>query len=163
LNVRTYVVRDGKPGVWFFSLDAGNPLAVAIARAWFHLPYFRARMLREPNNSGIRYRSQRTQRAAPPALLHCSYRPTGNALNHQVGSLEYFLTERYCLYAADNAGRLFRGEIHHPPWSLQPAESEIAANTVAEAAGVRLPLCQPLLHFSKRQDMVAWSPQLVTS
>src|SRR3977135_4252914 len=45
LNVRTYVTYGGKPGVWFFSLDAGNSLAVSIARAWFHLPYFLARML----------------------------------------------------------------------------------------------------------------------
>jgi uncharacterized protein YqjF (DUF2071 family) len=70
--------------------------------------------------------------------------------------LEEFLTERYCLYADDSSGRLHRLEIHHPPWPLQPAEAVMTRNTMSEAAGISLPAGTPLLHFSKRQDMVAW-------
>jgi len=77
LNVRTYVVADKKPGVWFFSLDAQNPVAVAAARAWFHLPYFRARMCCEDREGWIHYASDRTHRGANPAVLHTKYRPTG--------------------------------------------------------------------------------------
>jgi uncharacterized protein YqjF (DUF2071 family) len=161
LNVRTYVVRDGKPGVWFFSLDAGNPIAVAIARAWFHLPYFRARMRCEPESAFIEYQSQRTHSPAPPAALRCRYRGTGDVFRAQPGTLEHFLTERYCLYASVSEGKMIRGEIHHPPWLLQQAEAEISENTMTQAAGLDWPAAKPLLYFAKRQDMLAWPPQLL--
>jgi len=160
LNVRTYVVRDGKPGVWFFSLDAANPIAVAVARGWFHLPYFRARMQCQVQNSGIEYQSDRTHSAAPPAALRCRYRGTGETFHPQPGTLEHFLTERYCLYAATAQGNLIRSEIHHPPWLLQRAEAEFVDNTMPQAAGLDSPAGKPLLHFAKRQDMVAWSPRM---
>ncbi len=158
LNVRTYVVLGDKPGVWFFSLDAGNPLAVWIARAWFHLPYFRARMSLDEHKGWIDYRSERTHRGAAPAHLRARYRPRGEVFSPQRGTLEHWLTERYCLYAA-GAGSLFRGEIHHPPWRLQAAEAQIECNTVAAAQGVALPESAPLLHFARRQDVLIWPPQ----
>src|SRR5271168_3900251 len=98
LNVRTYVVADRKPGVWFFSLDAQNPAAVAIARAWFHLPYFRARMQCAARDGSIHYSSERTHHGASPAALRVNYRPAGEIFEAKPGSLEHFLTERYCLY-----------------------------------------------------------------
>jgi uncharacterized protein len=158
LNVRTYVTMDGKPGVWFFSLDAGNPLAVSIARAWFHLPYFRARMSCEERNGWIHYRSERTYRGAPSGLLEGRYRPTGEVFFAEPGTLEHFLTERYCLYTAGGMGRIIRGEIHHPPWQLQLAEASFTRNTMAEASGFALPTQVPLLHFAKRQNVVVWRP-----
>jgi uncharacterized protein len=159
LNVRTYVLYGGKPGVWFFSLDAANPLAVSIARAWFHLPYFRARMKCEERGGSIAYKSQRMHAGAPAAALQCRYRAVGPPFSSQPGSLEHFLTERYCLYAVDGSGRLIRGEIHHPPWPLQRAEAEFERNTMAEPLAVPLGN-QPFLHFAKRQDVVVWQPQL---
>jgi uncharacterized protein YqjF (DUF2071 family) len=74
------------------------------------------------------------------------------------GSLEYFLTERYCLYNVDDRFRAYRLEIHHPPWKIHRAEASIEINTMTAPAGIRLPDMAPLLHFSKRQDMVAWAP-----
>ncbi len=159
LNVRTYVVADGKPGVWFFSLDAGNYLAVTIARAWFHLPYFRARMSCEERDGWIHYKSTRTHGGGPDAVLEGRYRAIGEAFESKLGSLEHFLTERYCLYACDSKGRILRGEIHHPPWRLQMAEAEFTRNTMSEAAGVSLPVEMPLLHFAGRQDVVVWVPR----
>src|SRR5690349_19399690 len=159
LNVRTYVVAEGKPGVWFFSLDARNPVAVAIARSWFHLPYFRARMSCEVKDGWVEYRRERTHRGAAPGLLKGRYRAAGAAFQAQHGSLEHFLTERYCLYAADGSGRILRGEIHHGSWPLQGAEAELSINTMAEAAGLQLPAQQPVLHFSKDQHVVVWQPQ----
>lgn len=163
LNVRTYVTHGGKPGVWFFSLDAANPIAVAVARAWFSLPYFRARMSCDRRENLIRYRSTRTHRGASSADLQCSYRPAGSSFEPQPGTLEHFLTERYCLYAADPRGQLFRGEIHHPPWSLQLAEAEFTSNSMTLAAGLTLPPAQPLLHFAKFQQVVVWSPERLTA
>jgi uncharacterized protein YqjF (DUF2071 family) len=159
LNVRTYVTCGGKPGVWFFSLDAANSLAVAIARSWFHLPYFRARMNCTEREGWIHYRSQRTHRRASAGILVGQYRPNGNIFSSQRGRLEHFLTERYCLYTTGRRGQLIRGEIHHSPWPLQVAEADFSRNTMAEAAGVALPNVEPLLHFAKRQDVVVWQPE----
>jgi uncharacterized protein YqjF (DUF2071 family) len=157
LNVRTYVTAQDKPGVWFFSLDAASALAVAAARISFHLPYFRARMLCRETGGWIQYESRRTHRGAPSAVLDARYRPTSERCKAPRGTLEHFLTERYCLYSAAS-GRIYRGEIHHPPWQLQAAEALFMRNSLAEAAGLTLPGEPPLLHFSGRQDMVAWAP-----
>jgi uncharacterized protein len=158
LNVRTYVVAGAKPGVWFFSLDAGNPLAVAIARTWFHLPYFRARMKCAEREGYLHYLSGRTHRGTPSAVLEGFYRPTGDVFESRPGTLEYFLTERYCLYAADSRGTLYRGEIHHRKWPLQLAQAQFSRNTMAEATGIPLPPQKPLLHFSKRLEVAVWPP-----
>jgi uncharacterized protein YqjF (DUF2071 family) len=161
LNVRTYVLRDQRPGVWFFSLDAANFAAVEIARTWFHLPYFRARMSLRHRGDCVEYASERTHRRAASAELNCRYRPIQAEATAAPGTLEYFLTERYCLYASDARGRLYRSEIHHQPWALQIAEAQFARNSMALAAGIELPAVPPLLHFSRRQDVVVWPPKRV--
>jgi len=162
LNVRTYVTIRGKPGVWFFSLDAGNPLAVAIARAWFHLPYFRARMFCAENDGWIHYRSERTHRGSTAGALQSQYRPIGEVFSARPGTLEHFLTERYCLYTTDALGQLIRGEIHHPPWTLQLAEASFTPNTIAQASGFTLPqFPSPLLHFARRQEVLVWRPRRI--
>jgi uncharacterized protein YqjF (DUF2071 family) len=156
LNVRTYVQVNGKPGIYFFSLDAGNPLAVGAARTMFHLPYFSASMKVVEQDGAVIYESRRTGSESSAAELKVSYRPTGSVFQALPGTLEHFLTERYCLFTTDNAGHLHTVDIHHPPWPLQAAEATFDVNTMAEAAGLRLPSVSPLLHFAKRQDMVAW-------
>lgn len=157
LNVRTYVRAGDRAGVYFFSLDASNPVAVGVARTLVHLPYYTASMECEERDGWIQYRSERTASSAPPARLIARYRPVGPPQPPLAGTLEHFLTERYCLFTVDGTGDPFTLDIHHPPWPLQPAEAEITTNTMADAAGLRQPLpSQPLLHFSKRQDMVAW-------
>jgi hypothetical protein len=165
LNVRTYVQVRGKPGVWFFSLDAANPLAVAAARRFYHLPYFRARMHAKSGPLGdIQYGSHRTHRGTPSADFRGRYRPLGEPSQAKEGSLEYFLVERYCLYAAAG-GRIFCGEIDHPPWPLQLAEAEVEVNTMAVASGVTLPGSKPLLHFVRRQEVRVWllTPGIVSN
>jgi len=161
LNVRTYVIAEGKPGVWFFSLDAANPLAVRGARYTFHLPYFDARMACLRHRDAVEYESVRTHRAAQPAAFAAHYRSTGPVYRSAPGSLEAWLTERYCLYAANRRGRVWRGEIHHARWPLQPAEAEVARNTMTDQLGLILPQTQPLLHFATRLDVVAWAPEPV--
>lgn len=162
LNVRTYATFAGQPGVWFFSLDAGSPLAVRGARYGFHLPYFDARMVCKPSGHGTLYQSKRTHRGAPPANFRASYRPTGPVYRAAPGSLEHWLTERYCLYAANRHGRLWRGEVHHRPWPLQPAEVELAHNSMGEQLGLMLPATPTLLHFARRLDVASWAPEAVT-
>lgn len=159
LNVRTYVrspnPQNPKPGVYFFSLEAANPLAVWIARTMFKLPYFNANMRCRDDGSQIHYRSERTHRDAPPARFIANYRPTGEPYLAQPGTLEHWLTERYSLYTVDN-GRVYIGEIHHLPWPLQPAEAEIEVNEMASASGIEVPDEKPLLHFVRRLDVAVW-------
>jgi uncharacterized protein YqjF (DUF2071 family) len=161
LNVRTYVTDGQKRGVWFFSLDAGNRPAVELARRWFHLPYFHARMSLEHQGDGVRYESRRIRRSGPAAEFRASYRPVGEVMRAATGSLEHWLTERYCLYAMDKRERLFRAEIHHVPWPLQLATVEIEINTMAAGHGFTLPGGPSLAHFSRRLDVRVWQPRRV--
>jgi uncharacterized protein YqjF (DUF2071 family) len=98
--VRTYVTAEGKPGIWFFSLDAHNPIAVRLARVTFSLPYFDAEMSCHVVGDEVRYRSVRTHRGAKDARFAGRYRPVGGPFNSRPGTLEHFLTERYCLCSA---------------------------------------------------------------
>jgi uncharacterized protein YqjF (DUF2071 family) len=149
LNVRTYVTRDDRPGIWFFSLDASSQLAVEAARRLYRLPYFRADISLQRRRGEIVYECNRREGKA----FSGSYRPTSGVSPAEPGSLQHFLTERYCLYA-EHGGSLFRAEIHHRPWPLQPAAADIELNTMPpadlEVEG------EPLLHYSARQDVVIW-------
>jgi uncharacterized protein YqjF (DUF2071 family) len=157
LNVRTYVRVDDRPGIYFFSLDAGSTLAVRAAKTLLNLPYYSASMTVKQQAGSIEYESVRQDHSFA-ASLSAHYRPIGTRYQARNGSLEYFLTERYCLYNLDHQGAPYRLEIHHPPWPLQAAEAEFERNTMADAAGLPLADVTPVLHFSKRQDMVAWLP-----
>lgn len=157
LNVRTYVTLGGKPGVYFFSLDTTSSPAVWGARTFFHLPYFKAEMSCVPEGEEVRYRSKRVDERGTPGVFEARYGPAGPVAYSRPGTLEHFLTERYCLYSVDGDGRAHRGEIHHDPWPLQPAHAEIELNTVAPPT---LTLDgPPLLHFARRLDVVGWPPE----
>ena len=155
LNVRTYVRLGDKPGVLFFSLDAGSRLAVGAARTAYALPYHHANMSIEQRGEWIDYRCERDA----TTVFQGRYRPVGSAFTPQPGTLEHFLTERYALYAAPRPNVVHRADIHHGPWLLRPAEAEIARNTMAAAAGITLPERAPLLHYAERQDVLAWAPK----
>jgi uncharacterized protein len=161
LNVRTYVTMDHRPGVYFFSLDAANPIAVELARSFFHLPYQNATMHCEADDTAVRFASTRTDRRGAPACFRASYRPTGDPFIAARDSLEYFLTARYCLYTTDPRGNVLSAEIHHPPWQLQPAEVEIETNTMTHQINLALPTAPPHLLFAKSMNMVTWLPRKV--
>lgn len=179
LNVRTYVTMDGpegpRPGVWFFSLDAADPLSVRAARAMTKLPYYDASMTLQETGGAIAYRSRRTgpRRAGgfPGATFDATYRPTGPARLSPPGSLDAFVTERYCLYApADHVRHDPRGahdpgagvqriQIHHSPWQLAPAACVTGASTMAEPLGLTLPGEPALLHYAAEIDVATWPPE----
>lgn len=154
LNVRTYVRYKDIPGVFFFSLDAASLLAVLGARATYKLPYFHAAMLVRSDGREFQYSSSRLQMPRP-ADFHARYRPVGPPRVREKGSLEYFLTERYCLYSV-RQGTVLRAYIHHVPWALQDAEAEFKINTVTQADGLELPDAKPLLHYSKFLEVLVW-------
>jgi len=154
VNVRTYVTLEGKPGIHFLSLDAGSRLAVEGARRAYRLPYFRAR-IRIRSNGSVSYTSRRVDSSGPPAELECRYEPLDRPYHAERGSLDYFLTERYCLYTLDERRRVHRGEINHPPWALRSARGSFRVNTMGDPFGLAL-AGEPLLHLSERQDVVLW-------
>jgi uncharacterized protein YqjF (DUF2071 family) len=144
LNVRTYVHLEGVPGIWFFSLDAGNPLSVWGARRTFRLPYFHARMRLEQNGEMIRFRSRRTYPAVPVAEFEADW-TLGEWLPPALPeSLEFFLVERYWLYA-EHRGQVYGAPIHHRPWPLRRANLAALKSTMIESHGLPSPAGTPLL------------------
>jgi uncharacterized protein YqjF (DUF2071 family) len=162
LNVRTYVTLDDRPGVFFFSLDAGNPVAVSLARRFFSLPYFRARMSCSRDGDQVVYGSNRTHAGAPRASLEGRYGPVGDVFRAEPGTLERFLTERYCLYTTSESvgrrpGTLYRGEIHHAPWPLQAAEATFSESSLLDGFAVEGRAETPSnLLFARSLDVVVW-------
>jgi uncharacterized protein YqjF (DUF2071 family) len=154
LNVRTYVSRDGKPGVWFLSLEAASRLAVWAARRFFHLPYFFAEMALSEQSGTIRYSSRR-----PDAEVRATYRATSEPYFARPGSLEHWLTERYCLYAQAPDGRILRNDVHHHPWPLQSADASFEHNTLLAAHGLSIQEPPALLHFARRLDVIVWNAE----
>jgi uncharacterized protein len=114
-------------------------------------------------NDEVHYRSVRTHRGAPPAKFEASYRPVGESFESGRGTIENFLTERYCLYSADKKGVVRRGEVHHRLWPLQPAEAEVRTLQMTRQVGLTLPETAPILHFSMRLDVLAWLPRRIAS
>jgi len=156
VNVRTYVrALDGRPGVWFFSLDASSALAVAVARRLYRLPYTSARITMSQRGEWLAFDCARLGERG--RVLSTRYRPHGAPFSAPPGSLEAFLTERYCLYTTNDRGDLLRAEIHHPPWELRRADAEISLATLAQLELGGDPVC----HYSDRQDALVWLPERV--
>jgi uncharacterized protein YqjF (DUF2071 family) len=152
LNVRTYVELDGKPGIYFFSLDAGRRAAVIAARRTYRLPYFHSRMRAERAGDQIEYSSERIDSSGPTASFRGSYGPAGPPVGDH---LSRWLAERYCAYTIDERGRPQRVDIHHPPWPLKQAHADLDAQGMAEQIGIRLE-GEPILSFAARQDALLW-------
>ncbi|HWC97344.1 MAG TPA: DUF2071 domain-containing protein [Candidatus Sulfopaludibacter sp.] len=154
-NVRTYVVdRQGRRGVWFFSLDAARLAAVAGARAAYALPYFWSRMRLERDGERVRYRGRRISPRSPGYEIEVR-------IGERIGEpspLEVFLTARYRLYSC-RAGKLRSAEVEHAPWPLQRAEVVSLRENLIEAAGLPAPEGLPLVHFSERVEVRAGWPE----
>jgi len=154
LNCRTYVTVEGKPGIFFFSLDAASRFAVWGARKFYCLPYFSAQMHTDARNGAIDYSSSRIRGGA--AVFRGSYAPTSPHRYAKPGSIEHFLAERYCLYTVWR-GAVYRGDIHHLPWPLQDASAQIEENTVPSVAGIELDAKTPVLTaFVKELKVLIW-------
>lgn len=156
LNVRTYVHAGGRPGVFFFSLDGSNAGLSMAARWLTNLPYVPAAMEVTREGEAVRFVSARPDGRA---ALDATYEPAGPPMRAAAGSPEAFLVERYCLYHLDRRRRPYRLEIHHPPWELQPSACAIRANTMGAVHGLPLDGAPALVHFARRQDVVAWLPR----
>ena len=155
LNVRTYVHLDGVPGVWFFSLDINSLVMMLGARTFFFLPYFDANISLRQQGRTIHYQSARTHAGAPPAELKANWTYGEPLAQAQPDSLEFFLTERYCLYSAVGQ-KLYRCRIHHAPWPLRRAELGSYHSTMIESHGLPTPAGEPLLHYAEALKVDVW-------
>ena len=145
LNVRTYVHLDGVPGIWFFSLDASNPVAALAARLTFHLPYFHARMSLERRNHTLRFASKRNLPHSASTEFKAVWTVGDRLPQSEPGSLQFFQTERYALYSARGAA-LYRASIFHQPWPLHEAHLLSFQSTMLESQGLPALGDAPLLH-----------------
>ncbi len=158
LNVRTYVHFDRVPGVWFFSLDCNSTAAVLGARMFFYLPYYNAEIKLQPEGLTIHYCLNRTD--DPPAAFDTSWK-TGERLPYSdSGTLEFFLTERYCLYSEHN-NKIYRARIYHDPWRLQQASLTSLSSTMIESHGLPTPAGDPLLHYAEEISVDIWGLEKV--
>jgi uncharacterized protein YqjF (DUF2071 family) len=155
LNVRTYVHFKGMPGVWFFSLDAANSLAVWGARTFYHLPYFNAEMSLRQQGESIKYHSERKDVRGPSAQLDAAWTIGEPLAQARPGSIEFFLTERYCLYSYHRE-HPYRARIFHQPWPLRNATLDAYESTMVESLGIGEPLGEPLLHYAESIAVNIW-------
>ncbi|HXR39120.1 MAG TPA: DUF2071 domain-containing protein [Terracidiphilus sp.] len=166
LNVRTYVRDDqtGTPGMYFFSLDATNLLAVALAHTFFHLPYHWAEMHLDQRSEREFSFFSRRRLTRQPVIFKARYRglgPTRKLAEGRSGTLEHFLMERSCLFTRNRAGEPVKANLHHVPWPLEEAEAEIERNDLAHSIGIDLPDIEPVLHYSRRLAVYVWPAELV--
>lgn len=161
LNVRTYVHRDGVPGVWFLSLDASNSLAVWGARIGFSLPYVQATMELRCDDERVDFHSVRAQRGPVPAEFHATWRLGEQLPEPALDSLEFFLIERYCLYSSDG-DRLYRARIFHRPWPLRTAQLERLSSSMVASHGLRIMDAKPIVHAQAAALKVQiWPPESI--
>ena len=158
VNVRTYVRYHDLTGVWFLSLDAASRPTVVGGRAVFHVPYHHAAMAARHHDGAVEYGSRRTKRGSPVARFRATYRPTAPVMAAAPGSFDAWSTDRPRLFAADSRGSIWRTEIRHDPWPLQPAEATIDARELVASNGLELPDEPPVLRYSARLDVHGWLP-----
>jgi uncharacterized protein YqjF (DUF2071 family) len=159
INVRTYVVCNGVPGVWFFSLDTDHSMAAMAARTFFYLPYFTAEIDLTADDDIIQYEVNRADE--PEAQFSASFRPGKKLPVSQPDTKEFFLTERYVLYTEDE-GEIYRARIHHQPWPLQESEVQEFTSTMLEANGILTPANAPLVHYAEEVNVDIWPLERVS-
>lgn len=160
-NLRTYVHYRGEPGVYFFSLEASSRLAVEAARMGWGLPYHLASMSTAADGDWIQYQSTRRatrhSRNTVGASFRGRYRKTAELGPSTLGSVEFFLLERYYLFSVRD-GRVLKGHVHHVPYPAFAAEASELSESLLAAAGLPLPVAPAMLHFSPGVDVDVFGP-----
>lgn len=159
LNLRTYVTHDGVPGVYFFSLDADGLSGVVGARLTQSLPYYYARISMEAEDSRVRFESTRRHPGARPAEYEATYWPTSDSFEAPADPLAEFLLERYRLYTESPGGQLRVTPVEHEPWTVYPAQADVAENTLFTANGFAHPDTEPVRYYCPGVDVVAGKSQ----
>jgi len=161
INVRTYVKSKTQAGVFFLTLDASNPLVTRIAKAWYRLPYYHAKMSFQQQREQIEFRSSRM--GFVPADFYGRYRPVDKCFHPREGTIEHWLTERYIHYCKCAAtSQVFHGEVFHQPWKLQEAKAEIDINTMTQNLNITLSNQPTLVYYSRGVEALIWPSKRLT-
>jgi len=158
VNLRTYVECEGKPGVWFFSLDADSWPVVFGGKKFYHLPYHSAKMQQEFNDGWFLFSSRRR---SGECELDVRYRPIGEVFFPVQGTFEHWATERYCLYSHSPRHGVSRVEVHHAPWPLQRADVVMQKSGVLSAVGLTPLNEEPVCHYSTGVHVVSFGNENV--
>ncbi|MEK4030412.1 DUF2071 domain-containing protein [Pseudobacillus sp. FSL P4-0506] len=156
LNVRTYVMHKGVPGVYFFNLDVNHLPSVIGARLFYSLPFRQSNMAAVVNNS-CHFQSSYSV-GQNREELDVFYKPVSPSYSAEKETFDYWASERYCLFT-ERRNKLYRGDIHHTRWALQKAEATIFRNTMASFLTHHYFQQQPILHFSKEKKAFFWPLQ----
>jgi len=155
LNVRIYVHLDHHPGVLFLSLDINSVIARTAARNFYFLPYYYANIDLEQKGETIHYTLERDDADGTKAKFDARWK-IGEELSYsKPGSIEFFVTERYCLYT-EHRNHIYRARIYHEPWPLQKAELLSMKSTMIESHGLPTPAEEPLLHYAEALAVDIW-------
>jgi uncharacterized protein YqjF (DUF2071 family) len=157
INVRTYVHLDGKPGVYFMSLDVGDLASLMIAKRWYRLPYKAAQISFQKEGRTFLCQSLRKGKSNVPIGFHGNFIPLSGVYLSKKEMFDYWLTERYCFFSANKRGNIYGGEIHHQPWPLQKVEIEICRNSLFTPFQFDLSEEKTIAHFSKGLDTLFWN------
>lgn len=163
INVRTYVKYDGKPGVYFLSLDVKHWASLFIAKKWYHLPYHPAQVSIQKKGETFHYNSIRKCETKIPIICKGTYTPLPEVYFPETGTLDYWLTERYCFFSIDKEDNIYCTEIHHPPWPLQKVVTEPCMNSLFSLFHFDLTSVGPISHFSKGVNTLIWSKTKIQS
>ncbi len=157
-NVRTYVHdRDGRSGIWFFSLDAARLGAVVVARTTYRLPYFWSRMRLLERAGEIEYRCGRRW-PGPRAASRVRVRVGEAFADDELHELDHFLTARWVLFSGSGGRRRF-ARACHGPWPLHRADALQVEDGLVAAAGLPVPAGTPLVHYSPGVDVRIGRPE----
>ncbi len=157
------IIAPARPAFYFFSLDGANLLAVMVARSFYHMPYYWAEMRIDAHSEREFSFFSRRRFVSKPVIFKAHYRglgPTRKLAESRCGTIEYFLTERYCLFTHNAAGELVRANVHHVPWPLEDAAAEIEVNDLPASIGIDIQDQEPILHYSRRLAVYMWPPEL---
>jgi len=153
-NIRTYVVKDGQPGVFFLTLDAKSLMTCFYAPRAYGLAYRYAKAKVKKQGETLHWHSRRT---SDGVQLIGSSTPSGSIQTADSATLEHFLFERYCLYT-EHKGCLRRAYVYHQPWNFHEAEVNLETNSLLESYDMGLDVLAPdLVHYSKGLPVKTWS------
>ena len=154
VSVHTFVIRNGKPGVWFLTLGGGNRMDVWLARHLLRMPFSPIRITVDRSVARVHHRAQRSD----GAVFEAHYSPIGEVVSPVPGTLAHWLTERYAIYSVGRGNRLYCTEVHHMRWPIQPASASVKRNELLPAGAQGSPAC---VFYTPRVELVGWDPAVI--
>ena len=151
INLRTYVIADFKPGIYLLSVETNKSLVALLTRIFTGIPYVKSTILRIDD---------RLYAKLPAKKQSLNLRFCDNVKPLRKDVLDYWLTERHCLY--QNVGRtLYRFDIHHNEWEMKNIKLKIAHINYCAGGFNTSGIPPERLHYCKKLEVLFWSREEV--